>query len=166
MFDKIYLYLCIAQGTGTVPIVSAHFRSLLYRNGWTDRAGFFARRLISTYICYARVVHGLGWPTGWVGSGPDIQNGPMDNSVLHRVARKLGKSKNIGKPTSLYGPLFQFLTNLAAVRRSTQRAVNWVLLAAALRRRRQMWIERRLLSIGQTDGRTDGHPTVAQTLLR
>jgi len=34
--------------------------------------------------------------------------------------------------------------------------------AAALWRQRQMWIERRLLSTGQTDhhGRTDGQPTV------
>ena len=38
--------------------------------------------------------------------------------------------------------------------------------AAALWRRPQMWIERRLLSTGQTDRRTDGHPTVTQTLYR
>jgi len=34
-------------------------------------------------------------------------------------------------------------------------------LAAALWRQRQIWIEMQLLSTGQTDGQTDGHPTIA-----
>jgi len=35
-----------------------------------------------------RVVHGLGWPMGWVGSGCVTRNGPMDNSApscLHNL---------------------------------------------------------------------------------
>jgi len=134
LFDKIYLYLCIAQGTGTVPIVSAHFRSLLYRNGWTDRAGFLLgglfRPMLHQSCPRVGLTHGLGLPTGWayprvgLGQARTYKMDPWTTLCYIVLQGNWVNPKNIGKPTSLYGPLFQFLTNLAAVRRSTQRAVN------------------------------------------